>query len=204
MAGKRRQRDILNVLDQLAAETMPHEEGEEPAVALDYVLDWVGEGHTMTALATKISGMLGYEVFRGLIYKSLRQRTPNVTELIQARRAEDAAHSLVEQAQDIIDDPTNTATRERLQHAKQRAEFRQWRAKTLAPNDYGDKKTVDVNINLPAAHLAALRRVNEQRTSALEEGRSARVDRAHDTNGALLGGSVPNETVIEAVFEEEA
>lgn len=200
MAGRRRQREILNALDALALETMPVDEGEDAPTAIDYVTEWVSDGRTMSALSQKLGDILGYPVSRALVNRTLKTRDPDVLAKLDEVRYTDTAHALVEEAQDILDDRTNIATRERLQHAKQRADFRTWRAKVLAPNTYGERKTVDVNINLPAAHLAALRKVNAER--ALGAGEMSRIRGARDTD-ATHSASVPNdEVVVEAVFEE--
>lgn len=200
MAGRRRRREVHAALTALAAEAMPVDDGEEPATAMDFIIEWAEQGKTLTALAEKLTQLVGYSVHRSFILKVMRDEHDDFDERLATARTTEAAHSLVDEAQDIIDAPA--VTREQLQRAKQRADFRQWRAKTLAPNDYGDRKTVDVNINLPAAHLAALRKVNAER--ALGAGEMQRVGRARDA-APVLSASVPNdETVVEAVFEDEA
>lgn len=104
----------------------------------------VADGETLQEIANS----LGIE---RCVLSTLANKGPNRQRMIEARTR--AATVLVEDARDIAD----RATPEDVQVARLRVDVRTWTAKTWDRQQYGDKPTPQVVVDLREMHLAAAR-----------------------------------------------
>lgn len=150
MAGQPKKQAIIEELTNRA-----HVEMGDDASPLDYACMYLENGKTFTQLVDDLSAKLGWEVYRARALNILRDMDATAdVRLSEARRA--SARALAEQTVDIIDD-ADDASREKLQHAKMRADVRQWIAARFNPAEFGEQRGASVSITLNTAHLDALR-----------------------------------------------
>ena len=152
LAGRPKQRALVAELERRAREEI----GDE-ATSLDYVVAWVASGKTQLALVNEISRTTGHEIMHATMAKYLRDRFGDEASVrLEAARRE-GAHVMVDDAIEIIED-ADTSSRERLQHAKMKADIRMWTAGKFNREQYGENKGAHVQISIAGLHLDALRR----------------------------------------------
>lgn len=152
LAGRPKQRALAAELEKRA-----REEIGDGATALDYVVAWVASGKTQLKLVEEISQIAGMEIMHATMAKWLRDKFgEDATIRLEAARR-DGAHVMVEDARGIIEDADNSS-REKLQHAKMKADIRTWIAGKYNRDHYGDNKSTNISISVGGLHLAALRK----------------------------------------------
>lgn len=150
MAGQPRRRAIAVELDIRTRNSCDEDETE-----LDYVSQWVEGGKTLIKLATEIGEASGFDVTVPALASYLRSKFGQaaVDRITSARKA--SAHTLVEEALEIVDGAT--ATTEGLRHADMRAKSRQWMAERYNRAELGGDRQPVVQINIATLHLDAMR-----------------------------------------------
>lgn len=150
MAGQPKKQAIIRVLTERARVEL-----DDDAGPLDYVVQWCENGKTLQQLAEDLTKALGFEVFRARLHTLMREMYPDTAEarLTEARRA--GARAIAEESVSIIDD-ADDSSREKLQHAKMRADVRQWIAGKWNRDEFGESKGTSISISLHGAHLDSL------------------------------------------------
>lgn len=155
------------------------------ATVLEYAIDWVGSGKTLTELADSISRRLkqGDEYITRHMVSRYLNGLPGGAQALNAARSE-GAHGLADSGVKIVDDAEG-GDREAIAAAKARADFRLRMAGFWNKPEYAAQQKGEVNVNfrLGDMHLDALRRRAVQ----------GRVE----TPTALPSGEPDVETVIE-------
>lgn len=159
MAGRPLRRAMLIELEKRAAEMG---EGITP---IDVLCEYIAAGtdedgtlHTISELARDLTESAGVTISPGVI-GSWANSTKEFKAKLDAARAL-AAHVLAESSIGVIEELKGTeVTREEVALAKARSDTRQWLASKWNRPAYGaDVAQVNVEVNMPGQHLAALQR----------------------------------------------
>lgn len=149
MAGQPRKKAMTAEMERRAAKA--------ELTPLEYALEWVESGKTLVQLTDAINKTLqqGEDyVTRSMVSRYLNG-LPGGTEALAGARKE-GAHGMAEGALTIIDRPADS--REEIAANKNAAELRLKLAGFWNKGEYQDtKNNVNVQVNLPAMHLDALR-----------------------------------------------
>jgi hypothetical protein len=116
---------------------------------MDAVCERMGAGKPLPAIAAS----LGVDAEALLAFVKL----PENAERYRAARAE-RAEALAEQALDIVD----AADAGDVRIVKLRVDTRKWLAAHLDPGRYGESRSVQVGVNVDAAHLDLLKRMADE------------------------------------------
>lgn len=155
MAGRQRRKEMIHVLERrLALWLETQDEGKEYTV-LDYVIDWVESGNTLTKLADEVSEVMKWDISRAMLTNYVTGGDPIVRRRLEKARLE-GAHGAVDQAVKIID-AANTSDKEQLQKAKMQADARFWVAERWNRTDLGKAPDISVVVNSNTLHLDAMR-----------------------------------------------
>lgn len=112
------------------------------------ICERIADGETMTDIARE------YGIGRSVMQDWFK-RDPARREALRRAR-ETAASALADQALTIAD----TTDAQNVQVAKLRIETRRWLASRMDPEQYGERPTTAVQVNIGALHLDSLRKVN--------------------------------------------
>lgn len=125
---------------------------------IDYVCERVASGDTLRTIARDIGVNIGRPEFSAGTLSSWVNQDAGRKQQIAAARAL-YADMAVEEGQEILDELAGTeVTKEEIQLAKARADYRQWLASKWNRTQYGaDTASVNVQVNAPLLHLDALR-----------------------------------------------
>jgi transposase-like protein len=137
---------------------------------LPWVLAQIASGVTINAMARQ------FDCSRWLLDRWIWMHTKGTTLVQDARRR--GATALAEQTVDIADNATMADERV----ARLQIDSRKWLASKLSPGEYGEQKAA-VNINIGDMHLLALKHVEQNAPSGLQE--------AHKTLALPAGGQTP-------------
>lgn len=148
MSGQPKKRAMIAELTRRAAEEL--EDGEKH---LEYVVQWVEAGKTITELAKDI----GVDCTPEMISRYLYKTWPDTAGVALAKARSQGAHGMVDRALEILDDAP-THDREHLTKAKMRADGRLWVAERWNKNELGRSPDTVVNINHNTLHLDAMRK----------------------------------------------
>jgi hypothetical protein len=173
MAGKPRVKRVMDDLTLLATAELAGE--VDSPTALDYVQHYVENGGTMMKLAAKLQATSALEargaydppLEGGSIARMLRRTFGEaaVDEMLARARAR-GSHALVESTHDIADEPVLSS--EDASRARNRIGSRQWAATAYARDVFGQRgNNVNVQVNLGAMHIDALRRRTVQATATI-------------------------------------
>jgi hypothetical protein len=158
MAGQPRKRAMIAELERRAA-------AFDDATVLEYAVDWIGSGKSITELADDISDTLGHGdeyVTRHMLSKYLNALPGGAQALAEARG--EGAHGLAESGIKMVDEAADSGSKEQIAGAKSAADFRlrmagHWNRADYAPQQNGQ---VNVQVNFGQQHLDALRRRSVQ------------------------------------------
>lgn len=154
MAGRARTNAIL---DSLEKRRRDHFEDDSDSTTLDYLCEWIANGHTLKALAQELTDELHFEVWAESLHRIIRRQfgDDRADKALTEARAR-ASHGFAEEALELVDraDDTSSAA---VSKASSQARSRQWLASKWNRKDYGDDKGVSVNVSISSLHLDALR-----------------------------------------------
>jgi len=145
--GRPLQNRVVAALTERAVKTL----GDD-ATPLAYAADYVAGGRTIADLAVDLAADLGEPVSRQLVSQTIHALEPNAKERIEAARKESAL-ALAEETKDIADNAEPTAGG--AAKARLRIGSRQWMAERFAPEQFGTRPSI--NLNIGALMLDALR-----------------------------------------------
>jgi hypothetical protein len=144
------------------AETQPE---DAQLTVLDYVVDWIESGNTLTQLADEVSKEMNFDISRALLTNYVVSLDPNGKRRLERARHE-GAHGNVDQAIKILDNAS--PDKEQLIKAKQRADVRLWTAERWNKRDLGRAPDVQITVNNNTLHLDAMRMRQAQLTRQQE------------------------------------
>lgn len=152
MAGQPLRRAMIRELEKRAKLAG---EGMTP---IDVLCEWTAEGNTLSELARELTESSGKTISPGVI-GSWANSTKEFKAKLDAARAL-AAHILAEESIKAFDDLAGTeVTSEEVALAKATSGAKQWLASKWNRPQYGaDVAQVNVELNMPGQHLAALQR----------------------------------------------
>lgn len=153
MAGKPLKRALITELERLTREW--DEEGT--ATPLDFAIDWIESGNTLSQLARQMNKTLGLkpprEISRSMLGRYLETIAPDAEEQMRAARRR-GAHGLIDQSIDIADDAND---KDSAAAARVQVGVRQWTAERWNKDELGgQQKGMQVQVNIGALHHAAL------------------------------------------------
>lgn len=125
----------------------------EDASPLDYVVNWIENGDTITALAESVGNAIGEPIARMMLSNYLNNQEDAEQRLSAARVR--GAHAMVEQSRSIVDAPLET--REEIAAAKLRSDVRLWAAERYNRPELGTRDAASVTVNVNVLHMDALR-----------------------------------------------
>lgn len=150
MAGSPLKRRVIAALTARAEQ---RSSDDETLTLLDYAVDWVSAGRTISDLAQDIAKEIGTPVSRPLL-SGILNATPDASARLEAARRQ-GAHAIMDDAVKIADDaePTPGA----VAKARLQVGTREWLAERFAPDAFGVKQLGgQVNISVGKLMLAAL------------------------------------------------
>jgi hypothetical protein len=153
MAGRPKRRALIHELTKRAADNC-----EDGTAHLEYVLQWIEDGKTISQLAREISEDAKEDIFGSYITRYLADVYPEWPARVAAARAV-GSHSMIDEARDIIDElDGHIPDKDRTAVAKARAEVRQWTAERYNRRELGAPVAgVSVSLSINTLHLDALR-----------------------------------------------
>jgi hypothetical protein len=180
MAGRPRRTALLQCLERRTREWAETQD-DGTYDMLDYAESWIAGGNTLTKLAAEISEDSKLEISRDMLKRVLAEGRKAEADRRLAEARIDGAHGLVEEAISIVDKASD-ADKDKLTHAKMKAETRLWAAERWNKKELGRAPDVAITINNNTLHLDALRVrqveqlavVEQQHTLADGEGMRAR------------------------------
>ena len=123
------------------------------------ILKWGGEDWMLNEIASGVSVVelsKRLKRSRGEIYKYFNETPERKARFAEARKT--SAHSLVEDATEIVDETEGAQMQVEVTSAKERAGHRRWLAERYNREDYGaPDPTIQVQVNVATLHLDALK-----------------------------------------------
>lgn len=127
---------------------------DQRASHLDYIVSWVQDGNTVLQLANEIAEDTGLKISSQMLGRYIREFDDGAQRVQEARQQ--GAHSMVDQAIDIVDNAP--ADRDAVRKAQAQANVRTWVAERWNRKDLGAPKGPAIQLNINTMHLDALRR----------------------------------------------
>lgn len=156
MAGRPLRRALIAEIEKRARAHFEDEDlpQDERASHLDYIISWVQDGNTVLQLANEVKESTGLPISSQQLGRYIRD-FPQGAERVQEARQQ-GAHSMVDQAIDIVDNAA--PERDAVRKAQAQASVRTWVAERWNRKDLGAPKGPAVQISINTMHLDALRR----------------------------------------------
>jgi hypothetical protein len=156
MAGRPLRRALIAAIEKRARAHFEDEDlpQDQRASHLDYIISWVQDGNTVLQLANEIKESTGLPISSQQLGRYIRD-FPQGAERVQEARQQ-GAHSMVDQAIDIVD--SAAPERDAVRKAQAQASVRTWVAERWNRKDLGAPKGPAVQISINTMHLDALRR----------------------------------------------
>lgn len=154
MAGRPKRRAMIEELERLTREYFDVETEDNPHSHLDYAIAQLESGDTITGIAAKVGKTLNLPIQRQVLSRYLNGLTPDAEERLAKTRPA-MTQAMAEDAIQIIDE--SPADKLDLAHNAAKARTRENIAKMLNPEFQAHKQQTNVQFNIGAMHLEALR-----------------------------------------------
>lgn len=156
MAGRPLRRAMIAEIERRARAHFEDEDlpQDQRASHLDYIVSWVQDGNTVLQLANEIAEKLSLPITSQQLGRYIRDFPDGASRVQEARQQ--GAHSMVDQAIDIVDKAP--ADRDAVRKAQAQANVRTWVAERWNRKDLGAPKGPAIQVSINTMHLDALRR----------------------------------------------
>lgn len=171
-------------------------EDEPNATPLDFAVDYVASGGTLTDLAAELTEKLGFNVSRHQLSGYLHMTFGDEAALRLAKARREGAHGLAESTLGIA---AGADSKDAAQRARVEVNARQWLAGQWNRDEFGQQKQAPIQINLGSLHLDALRIHAQSERESPSPPAPARLISAESDPSAIPGAiPQPDDVVTDA------